>query len=50
MNGKLFPFERYIFIRKEAESIELTMKFTDLQLASGLSYPFEIPAKYNEID
>jgi len=50
MNGKLFPFERYIFILKEAESIELTMKFTDLQLASGLSYPFEIPAKYNEID
>lgn len=50
MNGKLFPFERYIFIRKETESMEITMKFTELQLASGLSYPFDIPAKYNEID
>lgn len=47
---RLFPFERFMKFEQGAELMEMQVKFSEVSVSEGLSYPFDIPTKYKRID
>jgi hypothetical protein len=50
IEGKMFAFERYMKFVHKTDVVDLQVRFTEVNLASNLIYPYDVPLKFKRIE
>lgn len=50
VEGKMFAFERYMKFVQKRDMVDLQVKFTEVNLAGSLTYPYQVPSKFKRIE